>query len=79
MNLTFAPDGTGHCLYDETIDLHRLGTLSCRRASLVEFDETLQQWRVKSVDGGRTLFKSPSRQACLDWERDHLDPCTAFC
>ena len=75
MNLTFAPDGTGHCLYNESIDLHKLGTLSCRRASLVEFNESAQQWQVKTVEGRKVLFQSSSRQACLDWEQDHLDPC----
>ncbi len=75
MNLIFAPDGTGHCLYGETIDLRRLGALSCRRASLVEFDETAQEWQVKAVESRKVLFQSFSRQACLDWERDHLDPC----
>ncbi len=76
MNLTFTPDGTGHCLYAETINLRTLGSLACRRASLVEFSEPLQEWQVKTPDRRRTLFSSPSRQTCLDWERDHLDPCS---
>ncbi|MFO7821782.1 MAG: hypothetical protein R6V56_07015 [Lentisphaeria bacterium] len=41
MMLTIDPDGTGHCLYGERIDLQTLGTLECRRASHIEFDAEL--------------------------------------
>ena len=74
MTLTFTPDGLGHCLYGEAIDLSRLGPLTCRRASHLEFNETAQQWEVLTADGQSVLFHSRSRQSCLDWEREHLDP-----
>ena len=72
--LTIDHDGTGHCLYNELIDLRALGTLSCQRASHIEFDEGSQEWRVLSADRRRILFRNPSRQACLDWEADNLHP-----
>ena len=74
MVLTFDQEGTGHCLYGELLDLRAIGTLACRRASHIEFDEGSQEWRVLSPDRQRVLFRSPSRQACLDWEQDNLLP-----
>ena len=49
--------------------MHALGRLSIRRASTIEFDDASQQWEVRSPDGAR-LYNSPSRQRCLDWERE---------
>ena len=72
--LTIDADGTGHCLYGELLDLRVLGTLSCRRASHIEFEEESQEWRVLSPDRHRVLFTNASRQACLDWEANHLQP-----
>jgi len=71
--MTFTPDGRGHCLYHEAIDLHELGTLECRRASRVEFSTSTQEWEVRLPDEEETLFSSTSRQKCLDWERDYFD------
>ncbi len=72
--LTIDADGNAHCLYNELIDLRALGTLSCRRASHIEFDQKSQEWRVLSADRQRILFRDASRQACLDWEADNLQP-----
>jgi len=72
--LTVDHDGNAHCLYSELIDLRALGTLSCRRASHIEFDQKGQEWRVLSADRRRTLFRDASRQACLNWEADNLQP-----
>jgi len=74
MVLTIEADGTVRCLYGELIDLRALGTLSCERASHIEFDQTTQEWRVLSADRRRVLFRDPSRQACLDWETDNRQP-----
>jgi hypothetical protein len=74
MVLTFDQEGTGHCLYGELLDLRSIGTLACRRASHIEFEEESQQWRVLSPDRQRVLFTNVSRQACLDWEASHLQP-----
>ncbi len=65
--LTFEPDGRGHCLYTEAIDLHQLGTLAVVRATTIEFNSTTQKWEVKDADGV-ILHSNPSRSRCLAWE-----------
>jgi len=74
MVLTFAPDGIGHCLYGELIDLRTIGTIECRRASHIEFDTTEQQWQVLSSDRRQILFSHHSRATCLEWEQSNLSP-----
>ena len=69
--LTFDADGTARGLYTEVIDLMELGILSIRRISRIEFDDEGQTWRVRDMQG-RPLFAHVSRNACLDWEREHL-------
>jgi hypothetical protein len=70
--LTFTPDGQGHGLYTEAVPLAEIGALTVRRATRIEFDEAMQYWRVYMARGRIALFNSPSRQACLDWERQYL-------
>ena len=70
--LTFLPDGTAQGLYTESIDLSRIGRLQITRATTIEFDNETQYWRVKDQTGF-ALFNSPSRRACLDWERRYFD------
>lgn len=70
--LTFTPDGRGHGLYTEAIDLGRIGLLSIARATTIEFDNKAQYWCVRDRDG-LAMFNSPSRQECLDWERQYFN------
>ena len=70
--VTFTPDGQGHGLYTEAIDLGRIGDLRIERATTIEFDNTAQYWRVCDPTGFR-MFNSPSRQECLDWERQYFN------
>ena len=70
--LTFNPDGTAQGLYTETIPLHALGRLRIQRASTIEFDDSIQKWVVRSPENAE-LYQSPSRQQCLDWERDFFN------
>jgi hypothetical protein len=70
--ITFTPDGLGHALYTEAVDLAAIGALSVRRATSIEFDDARQYWRVRDPSGF-ALFNSPSRQLCLDWERRYLE------
>jgi hypothetical protein len=72
MTLTIDPDGTGHCLYDELIDLHALGTLECQRASHIEFDSETQRWQVLTPDRKTVLFSAVHRTHCLAWEKTHF-------
>ena len=72
VSLTFTPDGKGHGLYTEIIDLSQIGQLAIERASTIEYDNSTQCWRVSDTDGV-VLFSNPSRQQCLDWERNYFD------
>jgi hypothetical protein len=75
--LCFSPDGQGHCLYSEVIDLSAIGCLEMRRVSLIEFNCTKQEWEVKDMEGNR-LFSHQSRNACLAWEQIHILPCACL-
>lgn len=72
ISITFSPDGLGHGLYTEAIDLGRIGRLTVERATYIEYDNPTQYWRVRDKTGF-ALFNSPSRQQCLDWERRYFD------
>jgi len=69
MTLIFAPGGTARCLYSELINLQTIGTLSCTRASSIEFNKETQEW---TVCQDSVLFSSPSRAKCLAWEQKNL-------
>ncbi len=84
--ILFTSAGLGQCLYTEDIDLQTLGRLTIRRASFVEFNEEVQQWEVR-LESGRVLYRNPSREDCITWERGNLgvmpengeeDACTAY-
>ena len=63
--LKFDLTGDGHCLFTEAIDLSSLGALEIVRASSIEFNNTAQEWEVKSPEG-ELLFSHPSRQSYRD-------------
>ena len=69
--IRFDRAGRGHCLYTEAVDLAAIGQLAIRRATHVEFNNSRQAWQVRDLDGS-LLYSSPSRAACLDWERQFL-------
>ncbi len=71
--LYFTPDGLGHALHTERIDLERIGDLHIERASRVEFDNATQRWQVFPGGSTRPVFDHPSRRVCLDWERAWLE------
>jgi hypothetical protein len=70
--LIFTPDGQGRCVHTEAIDLRTIGRLTVKRATTLVFDNARQYWHVKDRRGFR-LYASPSRQVCLDWERQYLE------
>jgi len=74
VEITFDARGNASCLYHEAIPLHKLGRLSVRRASHIEFDSERQLWHVLAADKSQVLFSHCSREACLRWERFHLTP-----
>ena len=69
--ITFTPDGIGHGLYTEAIDLGRIGRLAVTRATRIEFDNKAQYWRVYDRTGF-PLFSAPTRELCLAWETAYL-------
>ena len=70
--IIFTPDGQGRGLHTEAIDLGQIGPLVIERATRIEFDNKAQCWRVYD-NAGFVMFNSPSRQKCLDWERQYLE------
>ena len=64
-------DGTGRCLYDETLDLSQLGHVSIRRASHVEpTDDGRWQADLSPVDGpvlGPFARRSEALSAEVEW------------
>ena len=72
--LRFNPGGHIGCLYTEAIDLRALGRLHVVRATDIRFNDQSQQWDVRHADTGAVLFSHNSREACLAWEHDNLQP-----
>lgn len=70
--LTFTPDGLGHGLYTEAISLGAIGSLVIERATLIELTTPRRSSRVYDRTGF-PMFNSPSREACLEWERQYLE------
>ncbi len=69
--LTFMPDGTGHGLYTEIIELGSIGPLSIERATVIEFNGRTQEWEVREP-GGSFLYSNPSRANCMEWEHQRF-------
>jgi len=72
--LRFTPGGHIDCLYTEAIDLHALGRLKVVRATDIRFCEKSQLWHVHSAATGQLFHSDPSREACLAWEHQNLQP-----
>jgi len=72
--LRFNPGGQIDCLYTEAINLRELGRLHVVRATDIRFSIESQQWEVHCASTGRTLHSDPSREACLTWEKENLQP-----
>jgi hypothetical protein len=85
--IEFSADGRAECLHTESIPLEQLGTLSMKRASSIEWNESNQEWEVRTrlrldevtymaCDEDPPLvvrFADASREACLLWEREHFN------
>lgn len=72
MDLVIAPTGTIACLYDESLPLHTLGTLTIRRASFVEPDDEGRWWADLSPSAGPCLGPFPQRSQALAAEQQWL-------
>ena len=73
MDLFIRPDGSVCCIYDETLDLSRLGKCSIRRASHVEPDEEGNWWADLAPSSGPQLGPFPLRSEALFAERHWLE------
>lgn len=67
--LLIEPTGGIICLHTEMIPLQALGKMKTRRASTVEFNETIQEWQVREPGCDAVYYSHPSREVCLEWER----------
>ena len=72
--LRLNPGGHIDCLYTEAINLCVLGRLKIVRATVIRFCDMSQQWNVRCASSGKLLHTHPSRDACLDWEHQNLQP-----
>ena len=70
--IKFDPQGTGHCLYTEAVDLSSIGPLQIARASSIEFNQKTQHWEVRDPEG-KLLYQSQSRAVCLAWEHQYFN------
>ncbi len=66
--ITFAPDGTAQCVWNEAVPLQKLWILQVHRLSTIEFNQESQHWEVRNQCGSVRFF-SKSRDKCLEWER----------
>lgn len=75
MNIYVRPDGNAQCLYGESIDLQKLGTLDIKRASHVEPDPNNPGfWYVDlSPVGGPRMDFFKSRATALFAEEQWLN------
>jgi hypothetical protein len=76
--ITFHPNGRATTLYTDKLPLRELGQLSVQRASLIEFNDSTQEWEVFFLPIPHSKiripnFSHPSREACLAWEHDQLN------
>ena len=72
--LRFQPGGRIDCMYTDAVDLRVLGRLQVFRATDIRFCEKSQQWKVRCASTGKLLLSDPSREVCLEWERQNLGP-----
>jgi len=73
MQLLIDPGGTVRCLYDETLDLHALGSPAIRRGSHVEPDRQGRWFADLSPAGGPKLGPFHRRSEALAAETAWLE------
>ena len=73
MQLVIAPDGQMRCVYDETLDLHKLGRITIARGSHVEPDVNGEWIADLSPLKGPLLGPFRLRSEALDAERRWIE------
>lgn len=76
--LHFHEDGSIETLHTDLIPLQELGKVHNQRVSSIEWNAKTQQWEVwntelPDIPEGSPRFTSPSRDACLEWERKEFN------
>jgi hypothetical protein len=66
--LEIKPDGEVRTLYSECLDFQALGTVSIRRASLVEWNNEQGCWAVTLPDGALLMTGFATRSTAVAWE-----------
>ena len=88
MKVRISPEGHIYGLWDDRLELPRLGPVQVRRASYIEFNHKTQQWCVCAARPGgwlavlawyllpgrrrRVLFRAASRAEALKWEVEYF-------
>ena len=67
--------GNIRTLYTDEIDLYCLGKVeNVRRASHLDFNESLQQWEVVQASTGKIVHKGSNRTKAIEWEIQNFSP-----
>lgn len=74
MKILITKTGGVQMLHDDVADLCSLGSVTCKRASHVEFDTVKQKWYVQSAKTLEVLGYFESREKALAWEKDYYSP-----
>jgi hypothetical protein len=72
MFICIRPDGVIEDLYSEGTGLDSLGPKRICRASNVEHDDVRQVWYVEVVASGERIFEAPSRERCIEFEKEYF-------
>lgn len=73
MNIVISPDGKATAIYDESVDLSSLGSVTITRASEIEPDQFGEWWVDLSMSGGPKLGPYIKRSVALIAERQWLE------
>lgn len=73
IHLVIGPEGQGHCLYTEQLDLSSLGEIKIRRASFVETDQANVWWADLGPVNGPRLGPFQWRSKALEAEQAWLE------
>lgn len=70
--INFRTNGRFDGLHTDRTDLNEVGSMSVKRASWVDFNESTQVWEVRWSPKAPPVFSNHSREACIEWEREQL-------
>ena len=73
ITIAFKPDGSAQCVWRDEIPRLRLGKLSVKRASNVEFNEATEEWEVRLVGSTEVIHSEPTRAGAIAWEIEFIE------